>query len=113
MTKTIENFLRYAKIDTQSNEESVTTPSTGKQHDLAKLLTQELETMGAEEVFYDTEHCYVYGSIPATVGCTLSTVGCTDAVAVQKFSLSVTVTTYTFPSETNVVFVTSPVPLHL
>ena len=65
----IDRFLKYVSIDTCSDEESTTSPSTIKQHDLAKLLSQELEAMGAEEVFYDTEHCYVYGSIPATVGC--------------------------------------------
>ena len=59
MTKTIENFLRYVKIDTQSSEESTTTPSTMKQHDLAGLLVSELETMGATEITYDREHCYV------------------------------------------------------
>lgn len=69
MTKTIENFLRYAKIDTQSNEESATTPSTMKQHDLAKVLVSELEAIGATEITYDKEHCYVYASIPASKGC--------------------------------------------
>ena len=53
MTKTIENFLRYVKIDTQSSEESTTTPSTMKQHDLAGLLVSELEAMGATEITYD------------------------------------------------------------
>ena len=52
MTKTIENFLRYVKIDTQSSEESTTTPSTMKQHDLAGLLVSELEAMGATEITY-------------------------------------------------------------
>ena len=40
MTKTIENFLRYVKIDTQSSEESTTIPSTMKQHDLARQLVR-------------------------------------------------------------------------
>lgn len=69
MTKTIENFLRYAKIDTQSNEETGTTPSTMKQHDLAKVLVAELEKIGAKEITYDKEHCYVYATIPASEGC--------------------------------------------
>lgn len=69
MTKTIENFLRYAKIDTQSNEETGTTPSTMKQHELAKVLVAELEKIGAKEITYDKEHCYVYASIPASEGC--------------------------------------------
>ena len=69
MTKTIENFLRYVKVDTQSSEESTTTPSTMKQHDLARLLVAELEEMGALEITYDKEHCYVYATIPASEGC--------------------------------------------
>ncbi len=69
MTKTIENFLRYVKVDTQSSEESATTPSTMKQHDLAKMLVQELTAIGAAEITYDEEHCYVYATVPATAGC--------------------------------------------
>lgn len=68
MSKVIEKFLRYIVIDTQSEEDSITCPTTEKQHDLAKLLVKELEEMGAEEITYDTEHCYVYASIPATSG---------------------------------------------
>lgn len=69
MTKTIENFLRYVKVDTQSSEETGTTPSTMKQHDLAKMLVEELMAMGASEIHYDQEHCYVYASVPASEGC--------------------------------------------
>ncbi len=64
----VERFLRYTKIDTQSDEHTNTSPSTMKQHDLAKLLADELSEMGAFDVFYDKEHCYVYGKIPATKG---------------------------------------------
>ena len=60
----IDRFLRYVKIDTQSDEESGLSPSTSKQHDLAKVLVHELKNMGASDVFYDTEHCYVYACIP-------------------------------------------------
>lgn len=69
MTETIRKFLRYAQVDTQSDEASLTTPSTMKQHDLAKLLVQELTDMGAEEITYDREHCYVYATVPASAGC--------------------------------------------
>ncbi len=69
MTKTIENFLRYVKVDTQSSEETTTTPSTMKQHNLAQMLVQELTLMGASEIHYDKEHCYVYATIPASAGC--------------------------------------------
>lgn len=68
MTKTIENFLQYVKIDTESCEGSGTTPSTAKQHDLAKLLVSQLTEMGAAEITYDEEHCYVYATVPASSG---------------------------------------------
>ena len=69
MTKSIENFLQYVKIDTQSDASTKTSPSTAKQHDLARLLAEQLEAMGAEEITYDERHCYVYASIPASSGC--------------------------------------------
>lgn len=69
MTKTIENFLRYVKIDTCSDSTSNTTPSSLKQHDLARLLADDLATLGASEIVYDEEYCYVYASIPASKGC--------------------------------------------
>ncbi len=69
MSSLIERFLTYIKIDTCSDEESGTFPSSAKQHDLAKLLAEELEQIGAKEVFYDKEHCYIYATIPATEGC--------------------------------------------
>lgn len=68
MSTVIERFLKYVVIDTQSQEESGTFPTTEKQHDLAALLVKELEEMGAEEIAYDREHCYVYAGIPATAG---------------------------------------------
>ena len=74
MERVIENFLRYVVIDTESSEESASTPSTAKQHNLAKVLAAQLEEMGAEEITYDEEHCYVYASVPASVGCEMAPV---------------------------------------
>ncbi len=68
MSEVLERFLRYVKIDTQSDEDSGSSPSTAKQHDLAKVLYEELKEMGASEVLYDTEHCYIYAKIPANDG---------------------------------------------
>lgn len=65
----LERFLKYVQIDTCSKEESGLSPSTAKQHDLARVLVEELKQMGAKELVYDKEHCYVYASIPATSGC--------------------------------------------
>ena len=63
----IEKFLRYVKVDTQSDPDSTTSPSTMKQHDLAKILRDELIEIGASDVYYDEDHCYVYASIPSNI----------------------------------------------
>ena len=69
LSRTVKYFLQYAKIDTQSDENTGTTPSTSKQHDLAELLERQLQEMGAEEITYDKEHCYLYATIPASECC--------------------------------------------
>lgn len=68
MSNVIEKFLRYVKMDTQSNENSNTFPSTEKQKIFAKCLAEELETMGASQVKLDEKYGYVYAKIPATDG---------------------------------------------
>ena len=60
----IERFLRYVKIDTRSDDESATHPSTDKQRNLTKLLSEELEELGLT-VDYDVEHCYIYAYLPS------------------------------------------------
>ena len=60
-----ERFLRYVVIDTQSDPESPTQPSTEKQKDLSRLLVQELLSMGIEDAHLD-DHGYVYATIPST-----------------------------------------------
>jgi tripeptide aminopeptidase len=59
-----ERFLRYVKIDTQSNPQSKTNPSTEKQKDLSRLLVQELQAIGITDAHLD-EYGYVYATIPA------------------------------------------------
>ena len=68
MSQVMERFLQYVQVDTQSDEHSSSTPTTAKQHELAKLLVGQLEKMGASEITYDKEHCYIYASIPASPG---------------------------------------------
>ncbi|MCR5558566.1 MAG: peptidase T [Butyrivibrio sp.] len=63
----IEKFLRYVKVDTQSDDTTGTSPSTMKQHNLAKMLYEELLAIGASDVTYDKEHCYVYAAIPSNI----------------------------------------------
>ena len=57
-----ERFVRYAKIDTQSDPESINCPSTEKQKDLSRVLVKELKEMGIKDAELD-EHGYVYGTI--------------------------------------------------
>ncbi len=60
-----ERFLRYVKIDTQSDPESPTIPSTEKQKNLAKVLVEELKAIGIKDAELD-EYGYIYATIPST-----------------------------------------------
>lgn len=62
----IDRFLRYVTIDTQSDPDSTTFPSTEKQKDLARILYKELIEIGAYDCYMSEEYGYVYASIPAT-----------------------------------------------
>ena len=64
-TSVLERFLRYVVIDTQSEENSTTYPSTDKQFDLLRLLVEELQAIGLKDVVLD-DHGYVFATIPAT-----------------------------------------------
>ena len=59
-----ERFLKYVQIDTQSDPESPTQPSTEKQKDLGRVLVQELLEMGILDAHLD-EHGYVYATLPS------------------------------------------------
>ncbi|MFP7480318.1 peptidase T [Terribacillus saccharophilus] len=61
----IDRLSTYAKVDTQSNEDIETTPSTPGQLELANMLVDELKQIGMEEVTID-ENGYVMATLPAT-----------------------------------------------
>ncbi len=61
-----ERFLRYVQIDTQSDPNSLTCPSTEKQKNLGQLLVEELHAMGIDNAEMD-EHGYVYASFASNV----------------------------------------------
>ncbi|MBW6474527.1 MAG: peptidase T [Anaerolineaceae bacterium] len=63
MSNVIERFLRYVKIDTESDFDSETCPSTLKQLDLARLLKEELEALSLQDVSLD-ENGYVMATLP-------------------------------------------------
>src|SRR6185436_2520964 len=66
MSTLLERFLRYVKIDTQSNEASTTVPSTARQLDLCRLLERECRELGLADVRLDQ-----FGIVTATVPATL------------------------------------------
>ncbi|MVA26463.1 peptidase T [Agrobacterium vitis] len=62
----LDRFLRYVVIDTQSDPESTSQPSTEKQKNLGHVLVSELLAMGLSDAHLD-EHGNVYATIPANV----------------------------------------------
>lgn len=67
-SKVTEKFLKYIKVDTRSDENSDTFPSTEKQKNLGRILYQEMVELGISDVHFDEEFGYVYGKIPANDG---------------------------------------------
>ena len=63
----LDRFLKYVTFDTQSNEETGTTPSTPGQRVFAEALVKELEAIGMEEISLD-ENSYVMRSEERRVG---------------------------------------------
>ena len=63
-----ERLLKYARVYTTSDPNSGTHPSAEREFDLAHILVEDLKAIGIEDAFVD-EHCYVYGTLPATPGC--------------------------------------------
>ena len=72
--KILDRFLTYVKIDTESDPNSQTTPSTEKQWTLAKHLAKELETIGLKDVSID-ENAYVMGTLPSNVDHNVPAIG--------------------------------------
>ena len=64
MSKVIEKFIKYVKLETSSKEESATVPSTGGQLVLGKELAKELETIGLKDVTVD-ENGYIMATLPS------------------------------------------------
>ena len=73
----LERFLRYVRIDTQSDPESKTYPSTAKQRDLGELLAQELRELGLDDAELD-EHGYVFASVRGSAGPTIGLIAHVD-----------------------------------
>ena len=70
----VERFLKYVSFDTQSSEETGTTPSTPGQMVFAKYLKEELEALGLEEVTLD-DNGYLFATLPANTDKEVPVVG--------------------------------------
>lgn len=73
MENILDRFLRYVAVDTQSDPESESQPSSAKELDLLKLLKDELNAMGVEATL--DEYGYVMASIPSNCGKDIPAVG--------------------------------------
>ena len=70
----LDRFLRYVKVNTQSDPESDSCPSTERQWVLARMLRDELEQLGLQEVHLD-ERAYLTATLPANVDKPVPTIG--------------------------------------
>ncbi|MDG1227375.1 MAG: peptidase T [Polaribacter sp.] len=67
-------FIKYIKIDTESNPYNPAFPSSEKQWDLAKLLVEELEQIGMQDIDLD-ENCYIMATLPSNIDYEVPTIG--------------------------------------
>ena len=70
----IDRFISYIKVDTQSDPNSETTPSTEKQWDLVNQLVEELKQIGLEDVTVD-DNAYIMATLPSNVEHDVPTIG--------------------------------------
>ena len=73
MEKILDRFLRYVSVDTQSDENSESQPSSAKQLDLLKMLRDELTAMGVEATL--DEYGYVMATLPSNIDRKVPVVG--------------------------------------
>ncbi|UOB18003.1 peptidase T [Abyssalbus ytuae] len=74
MQHIIDRFISYVTIDTESDPNSDTTPSTEKQWDLANKLVEELKNIGMQDVTID-ENAYVMATLPSNVNYKIPVIG--------------------------------------
>lgn len=70
----IKRFISYVTIDTESDPNSDTTPSTAKQWDLAHILVEELKTIGMSDVTID-DNAYIMATLPSNVDYDVPVIG--------------------------------------
>ena len=61
-----DKFIEYCKVNTRSDEQSTTVPTTVGQVDLLKIIEKELEKLGLEEISFSEEDSYLVGKLKKT-----------------------------------------------
>jgi tripeptide aminopeptidase len=74
MQHIIDRFISYVTVDTESDSNSTTTPSTAKQWDLANQLVEELKQIGMQDVTID-DKAYIMATLPSNVTHEVPTMG--------------------------------------
>ena len=69
-----DRFIKYIKIDTESDPNNPDFPSTEKQWDLAKVLVEELQQIGMQDVDLDN-NCYIMATLPSNIDYEVPTIG--------------------------------------
>lgn len=70
----VNRFLKYVKIDTQSDPNKPYFPSTEKQWDLAHVLVDDLKAIGMQDITLD-KNCYIMATLPSTIDYKVPTIG--------------------------------------
>lgn len=70
----VDRFIKYVKIDTQSDENNSQTPSTQKQFDLAREVEKEMKEMGLTDISLD-DKCYLMATLPSNTDKEVPTIG--------------------------------------
>ncbi|MFL2077862.1 peptidase T [Marinilactibacillus psychrotolerans] len=74
-TNLVDRFIKYAKINTRSDESSTTIPSTQSQVEFAKFLMDDLKEIGLSDIEYNEKNGYVTATLPSNIDKKAPTVG--------------------------------------
>ncbi len=74
MSNVVDRLLKYVKVNTRSDIDSTTFPSTAVQFDLGRILADEMKALGLQDVEMD-EYGYVYATLPANTPAKIPTIG--------------------------------------
>ena len=81
-----DKFIEYCKVNTRSDEQSTTVPTTVGQVDLLKIIEKELEKLGLEEISFSEEDSYLVGKLKKTTKKEVTPIGFVAHVDTADFN---------------------------